>query len=981
MPLSYLSSIIRRVALSTSTLYVAWLFLFPGLILARQDQFVCGTSPTVDAEENALYQAWTKSVAFRRATASAVGGAQPRRADRNIGNIAVLEDSGDLVNRRNPFDLVGRTVRFLPQNATASSYRYDTTDASYDASLASGTALPLGDDETVSVALPFTFPFFQGRYSTVFVNSDGNLTFGEGDKSTDSRAVSHVVAGAPRIAVLFHDMDPSRRGAAVTTSSGAGVFTVSWVGVPRFGSLNPPQTFQVRLYSNGRIEMAYESAVPAESVVGIAPGQFQGSLSLVKFRDPGTTDYTGALLERFQSEFLIDMSLTAQRFFETHDDAYDFLAIYNNMNVTADGGVAFSISYKNAVTGINQIVNDLGYELGGPRRVQTLINMGQLSQYAADPNAKIVSGRANTGDSGLSILAHEVGHRFLAYASVPDPSGGRPPMLQFNRAHWAFTFNAEASFMEGVRLRDNGEGTSPRFLTTATVEGFSPLDLYLMGLARPQEVPPSFYVTNTFQSPDALPARGIGFDGTRRDVTIEDLVAAQGPRVPDSTVSPRRFRIAFVLLTAAGTQPTAADLAKLEAYRSQFESYFAAATGGRATIETQLKKSVDVSVWPAAGVVEGATRTVKVEIAAPAQTALTLSIQALGGNLAAPQSVTIPAGARSAQFEVRGTRAGVGELRVEPGDPGFGGTTAYVQVLAAANLRLAVSAGDKQVPSAGKALALPVRFRVTDANRLGYEGITVRASATTGTVTPTTATSDASGTVSFVWTPAAGGAQTLTATLEGGASAQAITDATPFASAAGIVNAASFAEGVVPGAIATVFGSNLAGGQVGQAAPPLPTELAGVTATIDGVTAQLFYVSDGQVNLLVPPSLTPGTAILRIRNGSVSTADVRVSVLATQPGIFQNAGAGAVLVYPTHLEIYATGLGAVAPGPSGLNETILKPEVTLGGQALDVLYSGPAPTFPGLYQVNVRRPAGAGTLTMRMRLGGLNSNTVNVTLP
>ena len=116
--------------------------------------------------------------------------------------------------------------------------------------------------------------------------------------------------------------------------------------------------------------------------------------------------------------------------------------------------------------------------------------------------------------------------------------------------------------------------------------------------------------------------------------------------------------------------------------------------------------------------------------------------------------------------------------------------------------------------------------------------------------------------------------------------------------------------------------------------------------------------------------------------GALKTAAISVPVLPVQPGIFQNAGAGAVLVFSTHLEIYATGLGAVALGPSGLNETTVKPVVTLGGQPQEVLYSAPAPTFPGLYQVNARRPAGiAGTQSLQMSMAGTLSNVVSVTLP
>ena len=49
--------------------------------------------------------------------------------------------------------------------------------------------------------------------------------------------------------------------------------------------------------------------------------------------------------------------------------------------------------------------------------------MGPLSQYPRDPNGKVPA-RLTVGDTPLSTIAHEMGHLFLAYASVEDEAGG-----------------------------------------------------------------------------------------------------------------------------------------------------------------------------------------------------------------------------------------------------------------------------------------------------------------------------------------------------------------------------------------------------------------------------------------------------------------------------------------------------------------------------------------------------------------------------
>jgi len=60
-----------------------------------------------------------------------------------------------------------------------------------------------------------------------------------------------------------------------------------------------------------------------------------------------------------------------------------------------------------------------------------------------------------------------------------------------------------------------------------------------------------------------------------------------------------------VLITAAGQEPPAADLDKLEAFRQSFESFYRTATSNRAEAEASLRRAVQLSLWPASGVVAG----------------------------------------------------------------------------------------------------------------------------------------------------------------------------------------------------------------------------------------------------------------------------------------------------------------------------------------------------------------------------------------
>ena len=94
--------------------------------------------------------------------------------------------------------------------------------------------------------------------------------------------------------------------------------------------------------------------------------------------------------------------------------------------------------------------------------------------------------------------------------------------------------DSDASVMEGNDIEDLRGGA---FRTVGAVSRYSRLDLYAMGLAGPAEVPPWFYVdepTNVVPERDreSAPRVGTTFNGTRRNVLIQDVIDGLGPREP-----------------------------------------------------------------------------------------------------------------------------------------------------------------------------------------------------------------------------------------------------------------------------------------------------------------------------------------------------------------------------------------------------------------------------------------------------------------
>ena len=743
------------------------LSLFPFALLpswARLDPETCGTHPERAKEELFLHrQALRKHgrgpLLLQRTDAA-------RSSARDAGQIALIEDSDGVVGHRNDFDLNQKTLRFIPTQPQAAAYRFELSDLSYDSTAAdAGTLYVLGDDDTKAATLPFAFPYFGSTYQQIYVNSDGNLTFTAGDASSADRSLGRLTAGVPRIAPLFTDLDPSSSPKGVIVTSEPDRFVVSWVKVPVYSSFGAgtPQTFQARLYADGRIEFTWANVTIVDAVVGIAPGHLQGGSTVLSFTGGSDQEFSAALAERFSGSDSVDIVTTAQKFYQTHEDAYDYLVIFNAEGVpAASGAVAYEVTARNQRTGYGDDIVDSGQDYGSAQRLQAVLNMGPLSEYPLDPNA-IVPGRTLSRDTPLTVLGHEAGHLFLAFASVKDPNdASAKPMLGRQLAHWSFLFNSEASLLEGNRIQDNGPDASPRFITTATVQGYAPLDQYLMGFRAAEEVPPTFLVTNSpnIVSGSRSPQPGVSFNGNRRDISVQDVIGAVGRRTPDYTVAQRRFRFGFILVVPAGTMPADSDVAQLETYRGLFENAYQQFASGRAAADASLKRAIHFSAFPAAGVLAGGSTNLILTLDKPANATLNVMLLSESGLVGMPSSIDIAPGTTQVTFPVTGLMPGVDSITVEPSDPTYETAFAKIQVTTDPSaLQLAVISAQN-----------PIAVRLSDVNQLPYSNVSVRASSTGGgTVNNPVVTTDSNGIAQFQWTPASADDQ-LTISLDGGPS-------------------------------------------------------------------------------------------------------------------------------------------------------------------------------------------------------------------
>jgi hypothetical protein len=277
----------------------------------------------------------------------------------------------------------------------------------------------------------------------------------------------------------------------------------------------------------------------------------------------------------------------AKEYFKTHSDL-DFLVMLSRFDyaMPETGVQGFYQPVKNDTRGINQPLFDNSASYGSAGRLQGTIDLGNMSALAAAPYGSKL-------DDTVSVLNHELMHRFGAYVRFKNPDGSlNGALIGKDAAHWSYLLDTRGSIMYGNGWQDNGNGS---FTSTAARSVYSPLDLYLMGMISKEQVPPMLLIDNHAIDQTQLPQLGATVTGTAKTVTMDDIIAAEGARVPDSTTSQKQFNVGFVLLTRAGDSPGAAPAA-IETLRSAWAGRFAESTqgaGGVANVPAIIFVSID----------------------------------------------------------------------------------------------------------------------------------------------------------------------------------------------------------------------------------------------------------------------------------------------------------------------------------------------------------------------------------------------------
>jgi len=217
----------------------------------------------------------------------------------------------------------------------------------------------------------------------------------------------------------------------------------------------------------------------------------------------------------------------------------------------------------------------------------------EVTAYARQLSERTSNGKIPPYDYAMSQIGHEMGHRWSAFVSAKVNG----EVIDLGPTHWAIGLQArvpfpyqrptEASAMGGGVWQDNYDGTytqlDDNYFVPAT--GYSYLDLYLMGFISPDEVPNFFILRNMALAGRDSNGHSI-YKADRTKVTIQDVIADEGPRLPDVDHAQKDFNTGMVVVVEHGRAPSQELIDRTNGIRERWMDYWTTTTGHRSTMTT-----------------------------------------------------------------------------------------------------------------------------------------------------------------------------------------------------------------------------------------------------------------------------------------------------------------------------------------------------------------------------------------------------------
>ncbi|MCH8957286.1 T9SS type A sorting domain-containing protein [candidate division KSB1 bacterium] len=567
---------------------------------ASSNEFVCGTYKGSEKEilwRHYQYQAKLKSLQK--------SGGKLTATDFVFDDVWVAEDDGTLLTSGvNLFDTDNETFHFVP-NASGG---YDVTNITFAFDSDFGTDLSLGDDANTTINMPFTFNYYANSWNDIHVNANGIVSFGADINPSGFFDNNDFVSELPKIAAYFMDLNPAEPGApadgGVFAKSEADTLTITWNKLPEFGT-SKINTVQLALHSDGSIDVSFNGITSVNDpdnntpiTFGIYPGGNEPNTEIISFSDdlPFSGPVGAAIFETYLdlTNPRVNANALINRFYQTYPDSFFQAVFFTNFQQTMRG-FANSRTIKTNIQGIGVRTRDGSQAYGSNGVLESYCNMNRLSIWRSNPEERFFT----DGNNFLTILAQESGHRWGVHVNFIDTNSDTSDLiLGRDNGHWSYYFDSDHSSLEGGNWEFSFGNT---FTTPTQVDFFGDIDEYIMGLRTPEEVTPSFFVsspTNDLLSSRerGTPRMGAFASGTAVEVTIGDIIAAEGPRLPAEADAPKDLRQAFILVIQNGTTPSQNELDKIANFRRTWEDYFERSVGGRMTLNTSITRIFPVAL-------------------------------------------------------------------------------------------------------------------------------------------------------------------------------------------------------------------------------------------------------------------------------------------------------------------------------------------------------------------------------------------------
>ena len=537
---------------------------------------------------------------------------------KTAGNIIHLElDEG--VIQQNLFDLDKRTLRFTPvapkpggeAGPATSGFRAENLALQWDAA----TGTPLQGNEVRLTK--FQFPFSGRNWDAMTVTATGLIAFGGGYNDLGLGRFVHLQQVGPgivnKIPLIAAFLKQRMNGTRYVNELDDRLVMTWDTSEPTSGQQDvtfarTPHNYQAVLYKDGRVDLSYREMTARDAVVGVytvpaggAPATTSIDLSNVRATDAARP----VIFEAFHHYSLPGASNMACTVIQALGDRFDFMVWYSDFRVDDQEAGTRSVG------DIGQKVSGLGPRMDIGLRLQDYCSKErlQVTWYqpvwvgAVQAQEQHPDGRYAGYNMAVAQIGHELAHRWstrtraIVNGETIELRGPHDPWGMSGATHWPgsvttpvpfpFSRPVEASIMGGTNWKDNGDGTFTQLAsgTMNPASGFSYLELYLMGFLPASKVP-DFFILRNQQNVGRTPEGQNIVKAEKVTITIQDVIAHNGPRVPSFENSPKALNTAIVAVTLHGRQPSLRCSTQLEGIGAAWIGYWSKVTGGVSTMST-----------------------------------------------------------------------------------------------------------------------------------------------------------------------------------------------------------------------------------------------------------------------------------------------------------------------------------------------------------------------------------------------------------